>query len=427
MSRSPGLRAVVVFLIIALALGIYLPPLGTSAADTGEPREPVPRVVPVEEPGLQDGINPVQPEPDRPPDETDCHVTVQVLKLDSVTSFPLAGAEYKLERKTAPNSWVWISPNKTTGANGIVSWNVDQYGTYRVTEESAPPGYKDANPKSQEKTINNNGTLSFTFLNEPQQSGTTLSATKTAIGYKETHYEWNISKTASPTVLNLIVGGSAPVNYTIVVTKSTGMVQAYVEGFVIVTNGGGVATQNLTITDTLYYKKGPGGFNKVVTSFQVDTSAKPVLNPGETYSYYYKAYFTEPDDATGYKNDVWVTITNHSGHIGVPYGPSPDATFSSLTPIVTNDGVYAWDETWNTLLGWTTTSTTYQFTRTLTCNREGEEIVVNWAKILNAAGAELDRDSASVTLNNTVQKGSVQITKVDQDGKPLAGAEFTLT
>ncbi|MGB9875240.1 MAG: MSCRAMM family protein, partial [bacterium] len=168
--RSPGLRAMVVFLIIALVLGIYLPPLGTSAADTGEPREPVaPRVVP-QEPNPQDEINPVQPQPDRPPDETECQVTVEVLKLDSITSSPLAGAKYKLEwwdsSKGSHGDWVEITPQKTTGSSGLVSWSPNKYGKYKVTEVEAPPNYKIADPKSQEQTISSDGTLTFTFYNE---------------------------------------------------------------------------------------------------------------------------------------------------------------------------------------------------------------------------------------------------------------------
>ncbi|MCR4428444.1 MAG: SpaA isopeptide-forming pilin-related protein, partial [Caldiserica bacterium] len=429
--KSPGIRALVVFTIIALVLGIYLPPLGTSAADKGEPKEPLRIVVPVEEPGISDEINPSQPEPDRPPDETECHVTVEVLKLDSVTSSPLAGAKYKLEwwdPSKGPNgSWVEITPQKTTGSDGLVSWNPNKYGKYKVTEVGAPSGYKDANPKSQEKTQNTDGTLSFTFLNEPKQSGTTLSATKTASGFLETTYEWSIEKTAVPTLLNLIVGGSAPVDYFINVTKSTGTVQACVQGYVTVTNGGGVATQNLTITDTLFYKKTGGGYDYVAISFQIDTSAKPILDPGETYSYPYKVYFTPPPDATGYKNTAHVTITNHSGSIGIPFGPAPSYSFSSLTQVSKNEGVYVWDETWNTLLGYTNTSTTYQFTRTLTCTQEGEETVENWAVILDEAGAELDRDDATVTLINTLPSGEVELEKVYVGDAPTDPISFTLT
>ncbi|MGB9553719.1 MAG: MSCRAMM family protein, partial [bacterium] len=144
--------------------------MGTSAADTGEPREPVaPRVVP-QEPNPQDEINPVQPQPDRPPDETECQVTVEVLKLDSITSSPLAGAKYKLEwwdsSKGSHGDWVEITPQKTTGSSGLVSWSPNKYGKYKVTEVEAPPNYKIADPKSQEQTISSDGTLTFTFYNE---------------------------------------------------------------------------------------------------------------------------------------------------------------------------------------------------------------------------------------------------------------------
>ncbi|WP_369672200.1 SpaA isopeptide-forming pilin-related protein, partial [Enterococcus faecium] len=38
-----------------------------------------------------------------------------------------------------------------------------------------------------------------------------------------------------------------------------------------------------------------------------------------------------------------------------------------------------------------------------------------------------DGQKFSYTATNTIKKGKVKVKKVDQDGKPLANAEFTLT
>ncbi len=62
----------------------------------------------------------------------------------------------------------------------------------------------------------------------------------------------------------------------------------------------------------------------VIASTDVDTSAYSVLAPGETHNYYYRINVPAADINSGstYKVTSNVTITNHSGHLGTPFGPS---------------------------------------------------------------------------------------------------------
>jgi hypothetical protein len=163
------------------------------------------------------------------------------------------------------------------------------------------------------------------------QAGTTLSAYKTAEGFWEQiwDYDWSVTKQVDPASYEFIaVGEQTTVNYIIDVTKSgpTQLADSFgAEGEVCVTNGGDRATEGLAIADDIMYKIGSGKF-KILHTSSVDTSAYPVLGPGETYCYPYKIAFT-PVNGAKYKNSVRVTITNHSGRLGTPFGPSPDAGF----------------------------------------------------------------------------------------------------
>lgn len=103
--------------------------------------------------------------------------------------------------------------------------------------------------------------------------------------------------------------------------------QRGVLGEICVTNGGERATENLLIVDTVQSKpKGPGPYQDTAHSMPVSTAGKPVLQPGETHCYSYEINF-DPEPDTLYRNSVRVTITNHSGHLGQPFGPSPKADF----------------------------------------------------------------------------------------------------
>lgn len=159
------------------------------------------------------------------------------------------------------------------------------------------------------------------------QAGTTLSAKKTAEGYWIRDYDWEVTKRAGTESLTIPKGSSATVTFTIEATRGEPNDVFGVRGEICVTNGGERSTENLTIVDVVQYKlPGPGQFQDL-TSETVDTSAKPVLAPGETYCYPYDVEF-KPVDGASYRNEARVTITNHSGRLNEPFGPAPKADFS---------------------------------------------------------------------------------------------------
>ncbi len=158
------------------------------------------------------------------------------------------------------------------------------------------------------------------------QSGTTLTASKTATGHTVRTFSWGIAKSATPTGWSLFSGDTGTSEYTVTVTKTGFSDSGRVDGSVCVTNAGAVNTENLAIVDEVEYKTGSGQYQTLLER-PVDTSAKPVLAAGETYCYPYSITFT-PVPGANYRNTAHVTITNHSGHLGEAFGPAPKAGFS---------------------------------------------------------------------------------------------------
>jgi uncharacterized repeat protein (TIGR01451 family) len=163
------------------------------------------------------------------------------------------------------------------------------------------------------------------------EAGTSLTASKTAEGFSEQMLEicYDMDKTALTENLELKRGQEGNISYQIDISKEIkpGDVVSYgVRGYITVKNCGEAPTENLTITDYILYQTG-GGPYQVLTSFNVDVSVKPILQAGESYIYSYSQNFMPVADAS-YKNRANVTITNHSGHLGTPFGPSPAADFS---------------------------------------------------------------------------------------------------
>jgi hypothetical protein len=173
---------------------------------------------------------------------------------------------------------------------------------------------------------------------EPQnqgQAGTTLSARITAKGFWYRDYDWTIEKTGSETELTLYVGETATVDYTVVVTASMEEF-AGVKGQICVLNGGDRPTEGLELNPWVLFKNGPGPFEPLPGATTKITPAEQ-LGPGEEDCYEFEIEF-EPVPGANYKVDARVTITNHSGWLGVPFGPSPDADFSlSNQMVVTNE------------------------------------------------------------------------------------------
>jgi hypothetical protein len=192
-----------------------------------------------------------------------------------------------------------------------------------------------------------------------QQSGTTLTADKTATGGWTRTFGWTINKSVTPDNWSLFAGDSGTSLYTVAVAKDAGTDVVSVSGAVTINNGGAVATENLMINDCIEWKIGAGQFQDLTCQL-LDLSAHPVLDPGETYSYGYVINFTPIDGAT-YRNDAHITITNHAGWLPggencpgpdpCPFGPSPKADFALPgNPTLVNDTINVNDtngESWS--------------------------------------------------------------------------------
>ena len=153
----------------------------------------------------------------------------------------------------------------------------------------------------------------------PTKAGTTLSVTKTADTRFIRLTEWSIGKTVTPTSIDLFKGDSVVAQYQITATKTVTDIYR-VSGQICVKNGGSVATQNLVIVDNVQYKTGSGKYQNVPSATQTIIPSVQIL-AGQTVCYSYSISFTPIANAS-YRNAVDVTITNHSGYLGTPYGPS---------------------------------------------------------------------------------------------------------
>ena len=146
-------------------------------------------------------------------------------------------------------------------------------------------------------------------------------------------------KSASPESQMVPVGSSASVSYTVTTTKSpSGVIDAWLDGNVCVTNTGGADTQGLAISDQL--TKPP--LKSVLSTVAVDMGAKPVLAPGDSWCYPFRISVPTASVVVGakYKDSAEVTITNHNGHLGVPTGPTPSATAAlPLSPTVVDGSI----------------------------------------------------------------------------------------
>ena len=234
------------------------------------------------------------------------------------------------------------------------------------------------------------------------QSGTTLTATKTAAGNWTRTFTWTIDKSVAPETLNMFKGDSGDATYTIAVTKDNGTDAYFVTGEICVTNGGAFATQDLKITDELQYKIGRGQFQTLSLN-PVDLKDFAVLEPGESHCYAYNIPFTPVADAA-YRNVAHITITNHAGYIPggnncpgpelCPFGPDPKADFARpASPALINDSVQVDDsngESWSF-----TDSDSVSYAKTFSCDSD-QGTHGNTATIRVKDGQS---DSASVNVN----------------------------
>jgi hypothetical protein len=256
------------------------------------------------------------------------------------------------------------------------------------------------------------------MVKAPGQAGTTLSADVTATAYWTRTFSWTIDKSVKPDYWEFYPGESGTSTYTITVTKDKGTDAYFINGTVYVTNGGERATENLAITIEL--RDGFPPPNDTIATASVDVSSNSVLDPGETGVYQYEIAIPPPIGTGTYKITANVTITNHSGHLGEPFGPSPSAdTTLPSSPTLINDVVHVDDTNGGSWTFSSNGSVTYD--KTFTCEDEGEN--VNNATILETG----QYASATVTVICKIPPeatiSGVKFHDVDADGMRDDGEE----
>jgi hypothetical protein len=306
---------------------------------------------------------------------------------------PIDPPENEMNENVVPNE-----PQEETLLKSVPLVEDESAGKPGVSGESDPPELALASSQNDFSTMGASG-----------QAGTTLTAVANAEGHWEIIYAWEIEKTVDPTQLDLYVGDSSLVNYTVNLTKDSGTEKAYVDGYVDVTNGGDRPTENLLVQAILQAKSNitSGGWVDVpgATDYP-DMSLNPVLDPGESGAYYY--YITIPVEFYPYfagglefRINSIVTITNHSGHLGEPFGPSPDASVTMpTTPKKINDSINV-DDT-NGMTWEFNNSGTVSYSKTIVCEESGEFTKSNTATIRETGKSS----SAVVTVKCTEVAGN---------------------
>jgi hypothetical protein len=229
------------------------------------------------------------------------------------------------------------------------------------------------------------------FFAPSAMATTPLTVSKTATAHWTRTFDWTIDKSVTPASHTLVTGESGTSTYTVAVTKSAGVDAIWVDGEICVSNGGTLATENLTIIDRVIAIL-PGGARTLAFTNDLDTSSNPVLDAGESHCYPYSFSIGPFPGAIGYANEARVTITNDARAPGTPLGPSTEAPFSfPAQPTLVNDSVNV-DDT-NGMSWPFSTSGSQSYTRTFTCNQD-EGTHDNTATIRETGQS----DNASVTV-----------------------------
>jgi len=225
------------------------------------------------------------------------------------------------------------------------------------------------------------------------QAGTTLEADVTCTGKWTRTFDWTIAKSVTPDTWNLSCGGSGTSQYTITVTKGQGVDDAWIEGQVCVYNGGERATEGLAISVEL--RNGVPPPDDLIATASVDVSSNPVLDPGERgcYDYHIDIPAAHIHAGGNYKVTANVTITNHSGYLGQPFGPSPSCTtILPTTPTLINDTIHVDDTNGDS---WTfSDSGSVSYEKTFTC--DGDKGTHDNTATIRETGQQA---TASVTIN----------------------------
>jgi len=193
-----------------------------------------------------------------------------------------------------------------------------------------------------------------------------LSVTKTATtAFVRTH-TWAIDKTADPTELSLFAGGSAAVDYTVAVDKTTIDSAWVVSGQITVSNPNRFQAVVVDVTDTIPN----GGVCSVVGGSDATVPAATPAGPGTLTLAYTCSYAAAPDPVSGTNT---ATATWDAEEYGTPTGSASGtatADFSQATITTVGSAAVTVTDTNGAAWGPVTADTTWTYTETLACSRD---------------------------------------------------------
>ncbi len=237
----------------------------------------------------------------------------------------------------------------------------------------------------------------FQPVSAQDQAGTTLTAeVQEATPYYKVMYQWTLDKSVYPATWDLFSGDSGASLYTVTATKSAGTLLGFIDGQVCVANTGAEATQGLKIA--VHVTLPP---DTADVAYQTIVFQSGELAAGASACYHVMAY-VNPTVLAGktFKLTADITINNHSGHLGEPFGPSPSLTgnFPATPNYVFNNSLDVADTNGQSWHFTDTSVVNYSQTFTCTADEGKHENTVSATQIINETPKPIS-DSASVQVN----------------------------
>jgi hypothetical protein len=155
-------------------------------------------------------------------------------------------------------------------------------------------------------------------VNDENKVVTSLDISKDVDSVSGGGLEPTLSKTASETAINMIVGDTHDVTFTIIVDALAGGNTFSISGDIFVENTGEHPAFVTDVSDTVWYKA--GGPAWLPTASSITTTVPAEISVG-AHTYSYSGTFTLPvplDDVTAMSNLIEITISNHAPPPGEP-------------------------------------------------------------------------------------------------------------
>ena len=169
------------------------------------------------------------------------------------------------------------------------------------------------------------------------KSDAVLGMEGTATGVWTRTFGWSVSKSVSPTEVEIVAGGGGEATWAVSVIKDGGSDQSNVSGEACLTNSGLSPTEGLTVASTVEYREEGRGKWLELAFGPVDVAANPVLDPGESHCYPYSLAFAPVPNAS-YQALLVASAT-------IPPGNKPKTTETATpfslpeSPSLINDSV----------------------------------------------------------------------------------------